>query len=216
VAEAVVRSERGHAGHLLESVRFLLDRAGWGAATPDVFVTTTGPGSFTGLRIGIGTIAGLALAAGRPAAGVSTLAAMAAALGPVGRRLAPLLDAGRGEVFVGLFDGEDPPRLLAPERVLRPAELLRWLPLGTGEPILVFGSGALRYRETLSEAGGGVRVLPNSPPAAAGAGRLAVRLLEGGGSVSELPLAARYLRRADARLPGGLPAHGAEGCDPAA
>src|SRR5258705_7589622 len=132
VAEAVVRSDRGHAGHLLGSVRFLLEGAGSGPDSPELFVTTTGPGSFTGLRIGIGTIEGLALAAGRPAVGVSTLAAMAASMGPVGRRLVPILDAGRGEAFVGLFDREDPPGALAPERALRPAELLRRLPLAPG------------------------------------------------------------------------------------
>src|SRR5262245_25899934 len=65
VGEVAVPAERGHAGHLLSSVRFLLERSGWPTSAPDLFVATSGPGSFTGLRIGLGTIEGLALAAGR-------------------------------------------------------------------------------------------------------------------------------------------------------
>ena len=203
VGALAVPAERGHAGHLLSSVRFLLERAGWPASAPDLFVATSGPGSFTGLRIGLGTIEGLALAAGRPAAGVSTLAAMACAIGPVGIPLLPLLDAGRGEVFAGIYSGEEPPQPLEEERALRPDDLAGWLGRFPGGPLLAAGPGAHRYAEALRAACPAVRILPAGPNAAAGAGRLAGLLIAAGADPSSLPLTARYLRRADVRLPGG-------------
>jgi tRNA threonylcarbamoyladenosine biosynthesis protein TsaB len=94
-------------------------------------VVGTGPGSFTGLRMGLAAARGLALALDVPVAGVSTLEALAAgAPGAV-----PVVDAGRREVFA-LVDGEP--------RVLAPAEL---------DPGLLVGDGALRYRSVLEERG---------------------------------------------------------------
>ena len=199
LGEIALVAARGHSENLLGALRYLHSRLGWGKNEPDLFIATAGPGSFTGLRIGIGTVRGLALAAGRPAAGVSTLAAMAAGLGAPRIRLAPVLDAGRGEVYAGLYSGEDPPRLLAREIVIKPRQLM--FVLGD-EPTLAFGSGVQRYRSELEDAlGKGTRLLFWEAPLAAPAARLAGRLLEEGASFSDLPLSARYIRRSDARLP---------------
>jgi len=201
LGEAAVGAGRSHSEHLLQAVQFLLGRLGWSPAEIDLYVVTTGPGSFTGLRIGIGTVRGLAMAAGRPAAGVSTLRAMATALGAASERLAPILDAGRGEVYAGLYSGGDLPEPLREDAVVKPAGLPEFL--GPG-PVMAFGSGAERYAGLLRERlGTGARILPWRVPLAAGAGQLACRLVASGHAVSDLPLSARYIRRSDARLPGG-------------
>ena len=119
---------------LLEDVDALLRQGGARPAHLDALAVGTGPGSFTGVRIGLATARGLALALDLPAAGVSTLDALAAgAPGAV-----PVIDARRREVFV-LVDGEP--------RVLAPAELD--LPPGT----TCVGNGAVRYRAVLEERG---------------------------------------------------------------
>jgi tRNA threonylcarbamoyladenosine biosynthesis protein TsaB len=115
---------------LLEDVDALLRQAGMQTRDLEALAVGTGPGSFTGVRIGLSTARGLALGLGIPAAGVSTLDALGAgAPGAV-----PVIDARRREVFVA-------------GRVLAPAELH----IEPGRPYV--GSGAVRYRDVL-EAGG--------------------------------------------------------------
>jgi tRNA threonylcarbamoyl adenosine modification protein YeaZ len=115
---------------LLEDVDALLRQAGKHTRDLDALAVGIGPGSFTGVRIGLSTARGLALALGIPVAGVSTLDALTAgAPGAV-----PVIDARRREVFV-------------PGRVVAPAEL------EVEQGRLYVGSGAVRYRELLEPAG---------------------------------------------------------------
>jgi tRNA threonylcarbamoyl adenosine modification protein YeaZ len=116
---------------LLGDLDALLRQASARAADVDAVVVGTGPGSFTGTRIGLAAARGLALALGVPAAGVSTLDALAAGA-PGGE---PIVDAKRGEVFVR------GPRALPPETLA--------LPSGT----VCVGDGALRHRGVLEALG---------------------------------------------------------------
>jgi tRNA threonylcarbamoyladenosine biosynthesis protein TsaB len=132
VSDGEVLGERvSRASTLLEDVDALLRQAGARATDVDALAVGIGPGSFTGTRIGLATARGLALALGVPAAGVSTIDALAA--GAPGAT--PVIDARRREIFV------------AGPRVLAPADLE--LEPGT----LCVGDGAVRYRELLEEAG---------------------------------------------------------------
>jgi tRNA threonylcarbamoyladenosine biosynthesis protein TsaB len=119
---------------LLEDVDALLRQAGAHPSDVDRLAVGLGPGSFTGVRIGLAVARGLALALDLPGAGVSTLAALAA--GAPGAL--PVVDAKRREVFT-LVDGE--PRVLTPQE----------LPL-TADTLCV-GDGATRYRSLLEERG---------------------------------------------------------------
>src|SRR5688500_13646290 len=97
----------------------LLEREGVALAEIDVYAVATGPGSFTGLRVGIATMQGLALAAGKPLVGVSALDALAAVAGFA--RVATWMDAWRGEVYAALYDeGHEAaaPAVLHPDTVL--------------------------------------------------------------------------------------------------
>jgi tRNA threonylcarbamoyladenosine biosynthesis protein TsaB len=125
VAEIGLRVEGSHAVHLMLLIEQLLAHAGWGKSTLDGFVATRGPGFFTGIRIGLGTIRGLGLATDRPVAGVTTLRSMAQAFGPAEADRLALLPAGRGEVYGAVYDADstppkelDPPWLGLPERAL--------------------------------------------------------------------------------------------------
>jgi tRNA threonylcarbamoyladenosine biosynthesis protein TsaB len=134
VDDGEVLGERvSRAQTLLEDVDALLRQGGARPGTIDALAVGIGPGSFTGVRVGLATARGLALALGVPVAGVSTLDALAA--GAPGAT--PVIDARRREVFV--LQGE--PRVLAPAALqLEP---------GT----LCVGNGAVRYRAVLEAAG---------------------------------------------------------------
>jgi tRNA threonylcarbamoyl adenosine modification protein YeaZ len=114
---------------LLPSIDWLLAENAIGREEIDLFAVTRGPGSFTGVRIGLATIQGLALALGRPVCAMSTHEAIA--FGEQGG-VAVLDDAGRGELFVSLYEnGEESlaPRLLSrhegPERTIRVADFVQ-------------------------------------------------------------------------------------------
>jgi tRNA threonylcarbamoyladenosine biosynthesis protein TsaB len=131
--EEVLGERTSRAVTVLEDLDALLRQAGAHTRELDGLAVGIGPGSFTGVRIGLATARGLSLALGVPVAGVSTLDALAAgAPGAV-----PVIDARRAEVFV--LQGQ--PQVLAPEGVELPAGAV------------CVGSGAVRYRSVLEAAG---------------------------------------------------------------
>jgi tRNA threonylcarbamoyladenosine biosynthesis protein TsaB len=143
----------GHSRELLPMVAGLMERAGLGWGDVDGVAVGVGPGTFTGLRIGVATARALATAAGLPVYPVSSLAALAAAVDePL---VLPLIDAKRGELFAALFErGQQAaePFAARPEQV---AERLGRELAGA----LAVGDGSLRFRQILEAAG--VRVPPD-------------------------------------------------------
>jgi tRNA threonylcarbamoyladenosine biosynthesis protein TsaB len=138
VQDGEVLGERvSRAVRVLDDFEDLLGEAGLEASGVEGIVVGRGPGSYTGLRMGLVTARTLSFSLGVPVAGVSTLAALAE--GAPGA--APLIDGRRGEVFV-LVDGE--PACVAAEQ------------LGVEADSTYVGDGAVRYRELLEAAGGRV------------------------------------------------------------
>jgi len=140
----------GHASQLLPLARALLDRAGLTFADVDRIGVGVGPGTFTGLRIGVATARALAQGSGAELGAVSTLRALAAGSGHDGPVLA-VLDARRGEAFAAAYRGDA--ELVAPAAV-RP-EALAALVAGRAEPPaawLAVGDGAIAFRDQLEPA----------------------------------------------------------------
>ena len=153
----------GHAQRLLGLIHELLERGGADWDSVDRIAVGVGPGTFTGLRIGIASAEALSAASGRPLVGVSTLRSLALAAHdrePARATLA-VIDARRGEAFLaGWSAGADPltdaaslsPRVLAPQQLSHVAAASGASGAGGAGPQAV-GDGALKFRELLERAG---------------------------------------------------------------
>ena len=133
---------RGHAERLMQTVAAVMAKAGVALAEVDAFAVTVGPGSFTGIRVGVAAVRGFALATGRPAVGVATLdvlADAARALAP-GRAIAAVIDARKDEVYCGLFaaDGTalDRPAVVPIAEAAARARACDAILVGSGAPLL--------------------------------------------------------------------------------
>jgi tRNA threonylcarbamoyladenosine biosynthesis protein TsaB len=182
----------GHAPRLLPLAAAALAAAGAGFGDVRRVAVGTGPGTFTGLRIGVATARALAQATGAELAGVSTLHALAAAAGGDQPVLA-VLDARRGEAFAAAFVPGRPPGhavVLAPERL---PELAR----ADAGPWLAVGDGAVRFRGQLEPA---AIAVPADGSALHRVSALAIcRLARTAPPVDREALLPEYVRAPDAR-----------------
>lgn len=184
---------------LLPSAAFLLDAAGVTPAQLDGLAVAVGPGSFTGLRVGIATVQGLALAAGRPCVGVSTLAALGESGAEAGLAVAAVLDALRGEVYAALYDAGGGERL-SPCRETLEAFVAR-----TPAEALFVGEGAERFGERILALRPRARLSRGPAFLAALVARLGRARLERGEGVPPEALHPFYLREAHIRAPAASP-----------
>jgi tRNA threonylcarbamoyladenosine biosynthesis protein TsaB len=129
MAARSVVAERGHAQLLIPLLSELLDEAGLAFGDIDRFAVTTGPGSFTGIRVALAAAHGLALGTGKPIVGVTVFEALAAATRTIPTRLLAAIDSRRAELFVQLFDPAGKP--LAGPAMLPPEAIPEWA--GPGE-----------------------------------------------------------------------------------
>ena len=147
----------GHARELLPALAEVMERAEIGFGELEAIAVGVGPGTFTGLRIGVATARGLASANALPLRPVSSLAALAAGIdAPLAL---PLIDAKRGEVFAALYAGEE--RRWAP--FTAPPEAVAVRLHEQGLTALAAGDGSIRFRGVLEAAGIG------APPDGSGA-----------------------------------------------
>jgi tRNA threonylcarbamoyladenosine biosynthesis protein TsaB len=182
-----------HSGRVMTAVDRLLDDAGWRPSDLEGLAVAVGPGSFTGLRIGISTVQGLAMALGLPVAPVPTLDALAATLPFASLPVCPVLDARKGEVYASLYrwDGHAMRRewdYLA----VSPGEVAERLT----EPVIVLGDGAGAIDSPFACPAPPARRLP-SPACVA---QLGHALLVAGVSVAPDGLGPIYLRPSEAEL----------------
>jgi tRNA threonylcarbamoyladenosine biosynthesis protein TsaB len=193
---------------LLVAIDRLCREAGVGPAALDAIAIGAGPGSFTGLRIGMATAKGIAFAANRPLWAVSSLAALADDARDelaAGQRLEPdgaicaALDARRGELFAGVFRSGV---LLADERVIAPGELAAWVDELAGAGAWFAGDALDAHRGALAPLA--VRWLAARTPSGRAVARLALA-----GSRADVTLggAPSYIRpsEAEVKYPDGVP-----------
>jgi tRNA threonylcarbamoyladenosine biosynthesis protein TsaB len=196
LGEETSEDARPPSERLLPAIDSLLRRSGVALDALSGFAVSVGPGSFTGLRVGIATVKGLAFGSGRPVAAVSTLAALALPALDGRTPVAALLDARRGELYAALFAADG--SVLLPDSVRTPAALAGLLPAGTR---IVAGEGAeTGAAELAARSAGGAELLP-APfglARAAAVGVLGARLLARGEGLASERVAPRYVRRAEA------------------
>ena len=187
--EAALRAPPAHAAELMPAlVRVLVD-AGLGWGDVDAIAVGVGPGTFTGLRIGVATARGLAHARGIELRPVSSLAALAAGIDAELRL--PLIDAKRGELFAALYRGDEllwPPFAATPEAVVERVRDRTFTPLSAGD-------GSLRFRQTLEAGGIGIAAAPAHVVRALHVCRLA----EGVSATPADAVLPDYLREPDAK-----------------
>jgi tRNA threonylcarbamoyladenosine biosynthesis protein TsaB len=198
-AAAVDASGVTHSRHLMGLIHGVMASSGWRVDQLDGFAVTRGPGSFTGIRIGMSAVMGLAQAVARPVVGISVLEALAWPLSQSGKTVCALIDARRGEVYCGVYRWEgNAIETLVPEQVAAPKSVLEMV---QGECLFV-GSGATLYQDRILAAkGAGARFAPSfqqRPDAAVVAWLAEARLTTEGGDAADLrPI---YLRKSDAQI----------------
>jgi tRNA threonylcarbamoyladenosine biosynthesis protein TsaB len=200
VAETLLNVRSTHSEKLLKQIDLLMAEAGWQLQDLDLLSAVTGPGSFTGLRIGIATVKGLAQVLDKPVVGISSLQmlAMNLPLSPV--PICVLMDARKKEVYSQLFQwtaaGPEP---LEEGRVLPPRELLSQI----DQEVALVGDGVPLYRDLISEQLAEKAHLPTASahqPRAAQAGWLACRAFAHSELLSAAELLPTYIRPSDAEL----------------
>ena len=153
LGEVGVESAATHSARLLRAVDFLLNACDRDIRAVDAFAAAAGPGSFTGLRIGIAAVKGLAWAADKPCFGVSTLEAMAQNLAHMDGLLVCAMDARRNQVYNALFEAKSGVLTrLTPDRAIAVAELAEEL-RGETRRLLVLGDGGRLCRDGLAQLG---------------------------------------------------------------
>lgn len=199
LGEANVESPATHSARLFRSIDFLVGALGRDIRDVDAFAVAAGPGSFTGIRIGVGAVKSLAFASGKPVAPVSTLLALASKLASGGPSLVcPLLDAKKGEIYAGLFEaGTNGLVEIIPQGAYDPEGFFARLP--AGRAIAFAGSGLTAYRAgILSRIGDQARFPGRSRFIAAEVGLIGFGLLRDGKGVDAASLEPIYFRRSQA------------------
>ena len=175
---------------LVPQIAGLLAKHGLEKENIGAFVVASGPGSFTGLRVGLAAIKALAEILGKPIAAVSRLEALARAAGIRGTVIAAL-DAGRGEVYTGIYDLEDTAEMRA-ERLLTIAELFA----EAAGQMIVTPEGKLAEAARAA----GLQVKQVALPRSDAIARMGWEKLQKGETVSPEDLEANYIRRSDAEI----------------
>jgi tRNA threonylcarbamoyladenosine biosynthesis protein TsaB len=188
-----------HSERLLSAVDRLLADCGLAPADLEGLAVSVGPGSFTGLRVGLATVKGLAMALDLPIAPVPTLDALAARLPFADAPVCPILDARKNEVYLSLYRWRG-------DRMCRKREYLALPPeLAVAEltaPVILLGDGIEACRPWLDGQGEGIRIAPAAQrlPAAATVAELGHAVLAAGGGVGAEALVPLYLRPPEAEL----------------
>lgn len=188
----------GHTAQLMPAIEKIFRESGVDPQSLAGIAVAIGPGSFTGLRVGLATAKGLALGWGKPMVAVSSLAAMACHAATTEGLIVPMFDARRGEIYTAAYrrDGE----CVIAEQVITP---VRWVELlmNANERCLCLGDGYLRYQSLFADGLGDPLALPSVAmhrPRAALVGQLGTERLARGEIADIATLLPHYVRRPQA------------------
>ena len=203
-AESTFNTDRTLSARLIPEIERLLHVADLTIADINLYAASTGPGSFTGVRGGVATVQGLALANGKPCVGISSLTLLALNLPLAALPVCPLLDARKSEVYAALFDCSTTiPLPMISDCVLPPDRFLQLLKETTTSPVIFCGDGAVRYQDLIIELMGTQAVFAPFPlhaPHASTAAPLALHAFLNQKSINPSQLLPTYLRASDAEI----------------
>ncbi|MGD1010160.1 MAG: tRNA (adenosine(37)-N6)-threonylcarbamoyltransferase complex dimerization subunit type 1 TsaB [Candidatus Aminicenantales bacterium] len=199
LGEFDLESPSTHSARLLRSVDLLLQANALDIQAVDAYAVAAGPGSFTGIRIGLSAVKALAFASGRMVAPVSTLEALASKIaGPSVRLACPVLDAKKGEIYAALIEFRSGrPTELIPQGAYDPDTFFARLPAHRLTSFI--GNGLTLYRDKLlAYVRDKARFPRRSPFIAAEVGRIGHRMLLEGKGVPASGLEPVYFRKSQA------------------
>ena len=198
-------SNEDYSSWLLPAVNSILEQAGLRHPEVSGYAVAAGPGSFTGVRVGLTTVKAWAEVYGKPVAAVSRLEAIAAQAASPAKVVAAFVDAQRGQIFGGVYRKEEdglnrideemviaPGRFVAAAAELAGGEKISWV---SPDPELLTSEAAWKEWGTRGE-----RVEQVSPTLAAFIGRIGARQIREGKTTDALGLDANYVRRSDAEI----------------
>ncbi len=202
-AEVSFTSNTTHTRRLLEMVDHVLAKTSTELLDLDGFAVTVGPGSFTGLRIGISTVKGLAFAARKPVAGVSSLDALASGLMFSASPVYAMLFAKRNEVYWAQYELKHGLLTKTRDEVVAGIDAVLEIAGEAGGSCIFVGDGAVNYKSVIEER---LKDLASFAPGdrnfirAAGVGLLGADLFDAGAGCPAEKIVPVYLRRSDAEL----------------
>lgn len=204
IAESRMNIKATHSGRIMTEIDMALRGAGLTLDAIDVFGIAAGPGSFTGLRVGLSTLKGLSYAARKKVVSVSTLEAFAWNIPFSLHLVCPLLDARRKEVYAAVFEWYgDGFRKIIGERTLNIDSLLRAVSEDSGKSVVFLGEGALLYRDRI-EAALGEKAFFGAPqdmvPSPANVAHLCMKRARDGLFDDPAQLVPSYMRKSEAEL----------------
>ena len=206
LAEISAREDTPYSTRLFRDLGMLQSSAQFCMNQVDVFAVAAGPGSFTGLRVGLTAVKGWAEVHGKPIAAVSGLEAIAAQGGPRHTMISPFLDARRGYVFGSTYrlEAGQPSvmRLVGEEAILTIEEFLNQVKQswGAGSAALVSATPEVLPRDLVDSILPGAQIEQVSASLASAIGRLGFERANRGELVDALGLDANYIRRSDAEV----------------
>jgi len=200
IGEVRVDVRIAHAERLMPSIEWLLKTSQISIKDIDAFAVSIGPGSFTGLRIGLSTAKGFSYAAQKPLVPVLTLDAFARTLPYCAHMICPMLDARRNQVYAAFYKWIDNRCVkVMPETAISPEELLKQIQ----EPVVFMGDGTKTYRELITSIlDDKAMYAPSSKmsPSASTVAELAIEHIKNGLSTDPVSLAPYYIRKSEAEI----------------
>jgi tRNA threonylcarbamoyladenosine biosynthesis protein TsaB len=201
IAEYCLNIKATHSERLMRTIDQVLKDSGLELKDLDGYAVSIGPGSFTGLRIGVSTVKGLALTTKKPIAAIPTLDALAFNI-PFSRyNVCPMLDARKKEVYTALYSFTDEGELskLKEDSVIKPELFLSEIK----EPTVFLGEGANIYRELIKKSLGTLAhfaPLAKQLPSAANVAELGFKDILSGKVLDPASLVPKYIRKSEAEI----------------
>lgn len=200
VSEQIADPQPSYSKYLLQMVDQVLKKGKTCLNDVDGFAVTIGPGSFTGLRVGVSLLKGFVLATEKPFVGINSLKALASTVDSPRVPVCAALDARKSEVYAAVFESQEGElRPVIAEKALSPEALCEII----DAPTLFIGSGVERYRDLFIKSLGNRFVEPETPAkfsTAAGAAWLASSLFETQKHFDLSQLQINYIRKSEAEL----------------